>query len=386
MLQAALGAGLASEGADVVDVGVIPTPALAWLAVKRDLPAAVISASHNPFADNGIKLFGAGAQAPRRVEQAIEDELAPGPRPDGQGPRPLEGHGVGTHADRTRPGAPTSSYLAPPRRPPPRRAPGGGGQRQRQRAERGGLRLRAAGCRGGGHRLRPRRHQHQRRLRVHLNRAAGRAVLEHGADLGLALDGDADRLLAVDGTASWSTATALALFAPDLADRGELAGNAVVVTVMTNLGFRRAMDSGGSSSKRPHVGDRHVLAALDKDGLLARRRAVRAHHLPPPGHDRRRPADRPGPGRSAGPGGTSLAGLSRLPRARSPDPGQRAGVDPVAVREVAAIALAVDQERAALGDSGRVLVRPSGTEPLVRVMVEAPSPAWPTPPPSASTP
>ena len=60
MLQAALGAGLASEGADVVDVGVLPTPALAWLSVKRDLPAVVISASHNPFADNGIKLFGAG--------------------------------------------------------------------------------------------------------------------------------------------------------------------------------------------------------------------------------------------------------------------------------------------------------------------------------------
>ena len=57
MLQAALGAGLASEGADVVDVGVLPTPALAWLSVKRDLPAVVISASHNPFADNGIKLF-----------------------------------------------------------------------------------------------------------------------------------------------------------------------------------------------------------------------------------------------------------------------------------------------------------------------------------------
>ena len=76
MLQAALSAGLASEGADVVDVGVLPTPALAWLSARRDLPAVVISASHNPFADNGIKLFAAGGAKLRlETEAAIEDEL-----------------------------------------------------------------------------------------------------------------------------------------------------------------------------------------------------------------------------------------------------------------------------------------------------------------------
>ena len=97
MLQAALSAGLASEGADVVDVGVLPTPALAWLSARRDLPAVVISASHNPFADNGIKLFAAGgAKLSLETEAAIEDELERTLEPSVKGPRSLEGHGVGS--------------------------------------------------------------------------------------------------------------------------------------------------------------------------------------------------------------------------------------------------------------------------------------------------
>ena len=113
MLQAALGAGLASEGADVVDVGVLPTPALAWLSVKRDLPAVVISASHNPFGDNGIKLFGAGGtKLAEELEQAIEDELHRVLDPTVKGPRPLEGHGVGTIRTEPDLGAAYVEYLA----------------------------------------------------------------------------------------------------------------------------------------------------------------------------------------------------------------------------------------------------------------------------------
>ena len=94
------------------------------------------------------------------------------------------------------------------------------------------------------------------------------AVVEHGAHLGLALDGDADRLLAVDGTGALVDGDSLlALFARDLADRGQLAGNTVVVTVMTNLGFRRAMEERGILVKETDVGDRHVLAAIDKEGF-----------------------------------------------------------------------------------------------------------------------
>jgi phosphoglucosamine mutase len=97
MLQAALSAGLASEGADVVDVGVLPTPALAWLSATRNVPAAVISASHNPFGDNGIKLFAAGgAKLTVELETAIEDELERILDQSVKGPQRLEGHGVGS--------------------------------------------------------------------------------------------------------------------------------------------------------------------------------------------------------------------------------------------------------------------------------------------------
>jgi phosphoglucosamine mutase len=99
MLQAALSAGLASEGADVVDVGVLPTPALAWLSAMRGVPAVVISASHNPFTDNGIKVFAAGGvKLSAEEESAIEDELERVLDPSARGPRTLEGHSVGTLA------------------------------------------------------------------------------------------------------------------------------------------------------------------------------------------------------------------------------------------------------------------------------------------------
>ena len=177
MLQAALGAGLASEGADVVDVGVLPTPALAWLSVKRDLPAVVISASHNPFGDNGIKLFGAGGtKLTEELEQAIEDELHRVLDPGLKGPRPLEGHGVGTVRVRARPRCRLCRVPGRhPRRPPARRPAGRGRQRQRQRLGAGRRSVRAAGRRGDRHRRRARRHQHQRRLRVDRHRAAGSA-------------------------------------------------------------------------------------------------------------------------------------------------------------------------------------------------------------------
>ena len=176
MLQAALSAGLASEGADVVDVGVLPTPALAWLSATRNIPAVVISASHNPFADNGIKLFAAGGlKLSAELESAIEDELERVLDPTARGPRTLEGHSVGSLTDEPGIGDAYVEHLGSLL--DGRRLDGvrlvvdsanGAASAIAARA------LRAARCRGGGHRLRARRHQHQRRVRVHLDRDPGR--------------------------------------------------------------------------------------------------------------------------------------------------------------------------------------------------------------------
>ena len=270
MLQAALSAGLASEGADVVDVGVAPTPTLAWLSATRDLPAVVISASHNPFADNGIKLFAAGgAKLSAEMEAAIEDELERILEPSTKGPRSLEGHGVGSLG--TEPGvgdayAEHLSSLLEGRSLEGLRlvvdsANGAASVIAAGVYERLGAEVVAIGCEPDG---------------TNINDGCGstatevlaRAVVEHGADLGLALDGDADRLLAVDAGGTVANGDELlALFALDLAERGLLAGNTVVVTVMTNLGFRMAMEERGIVVKETAVGDRYVLAALDKDGF-----------------------------------------------------------------------------------------------------------------------
>ena len=378
MLQAALGAGLASEGADVVDVGVLPTPALAWLSVKRDLPAVVISASHNPFGDNGIKLFGAGgAKLTEELEQAIEDELHRVLDPGLKGPRPLEGHGVGTIRSEPDLGAAYVEYLA--------------GTLDGRRLD--GLRIVVDSANGSASELAGEVFGQLGAEVVaigdepdgtNINAGCGstdigllaRAVVEHGAALGLALDGDADRLLAVDETGALVDGDSLlALFARDLAGRGQLAGNTVVVTVMTNLGFRRAMEARGILVKETDVGDRHVLAAIDKEGFSLGGEQS--------GHIIFRRLSTTGDGLLTGlvladllvRAGSTLSGLldgflGAVPQTLV----NVRGVDTSLYPQVPAIEMAVAQEREALGATGRVLVRPSGTEPVVRVMVESTEP------------
>ena len=378
MLQAALGAGLASEGADVVDVGVLPTPALAWLSVKRDLPAVVISASHNPFGDNGIKLFGAGGtKLTEELEQAIEDELHRVLDPGLKGPRPLEGHGVGTIRSEPDLGAAYVEYLA--------------GTLDGRRLD--GLRIVVDSANGSASELAGEVFGQLGAEVVaigdepdgtNINAGCGstdigllaRAVVEHGAALGLALDGDADRLLAVDETGALVDGDALlALFARDLAGRGQLAGNTVVVTVMTNLGFRRAMEARGILVKETDVGDRHVLAAIDKEGFSLGGEQS--------GHIIFRRLSTTGDGLLTGlvladllvRAGSTLSGLldgflGAVPQTLV----NVRGVDTSLYPQVPAIEMAVAQEREALGATGRVLVRPSGTEPVVRVMVESTEP------------
>jgi phosphoglucosamine mutase len=375
LLQAALSAGLTSEGADVVDVGVLPTPALAWLSAERDVPAVVISASHNPFADNGIKLFAAGgAKLSEETEAAIEDELERVLDPSAKGPRALEGHGVGrltaepglgqAYLDRL-------ASLVEGRRLDGLRivvdsANGSASGLAGALYEGLGAEVVAIGCEPDG---------------TNINDGCGStatatlaaAVVEHGADLGLALDGDADRLLAIapDG-ALVNGDELIALFALDLAERGQLAGNTVVVTVMTNLGFRLAMEERGIIVKETTVGDRYVLAALDKDGLSLGGEQS--------GHIIFRRLATTGDGMLTGLILADLVARSGRPLTEQLD-GLVTRVPQVLVNvpvpntelldSADAVWSAVAEEEARLGDGGRVLLRPSGTEPLVRVMVEA---------------
>jgi phosphoglucosamine mutase len=375
MLQSALSAGLASEGADVVDVGVLPTPALAWLSAERDIPAVVISASHNPFADNGIKVFAAGgAKLSVEMELAIEDELERVLDPTVKGPRSLEGRGVGTlSSERGLEQAYVEQLasLMDGRRLDGMRvvvdsANGSASAMGARVYELLGAEVVAIGCDPDG---------------TNINSGCGStstealaaAVVEHGADLGLALDGDADRLLAIDAKGTLANGDELlALFALDLAERGQLAGNTVVVTVMTNLGFRKAMEERNLIVKETAVGDRYVLAALDKDGF-----ALGGEQS---GHIIFRRLATTGDGLLTGlvladlvvRSGRSLVDLldglvTRVPQVliNVPVPNTELldGAD--------AVWSAVAEEEARLGDDGRVLLRPSGTEPLVRVMVEA---------------
>ncbi len=372
LLQAALSAGLASEGVDVVDLGVLPTPGVAYCAERRGVPAAVVSASHNPFEDNGIKLFGpGGTKLPAEVEAAIERTMTA----DGDGgPAAPTGDGVGRILGDRDAAAGYLAHLAGSldgRRLDGLRvvldcANGAATDVAPLVFEQAGARVTAIACAPDG---------------TNINHDCGSthpgslaaAVVEHRADLGLAFDGDADRLVAVDHTGTVADGdTLLALFAVDLAGRGELAGNAVVVTVMTNLGFRLAMAGRGIEVRETPVGDRHVLAALEAEGLTLG--GEQSGHIV----FRRRATT--GDGILTGlvladlvvRAGRPLADLSaglveRVPQVQAnvavSDPGRLAGAT-----EVWDTVSAIEAE---LDGSGRVLLRPSGTEPLVRVMVEA---------------
>jgi len=376
LLQAAFSAGLATEGADVVDLGVLPTPGVAAVAAARGWPGAVISASHNPFADNGIKLFSQlGTKLPADIEAEIERELESVLADPDRPPRRPTGHGVGTMFDDT--AAAVELYRAS-------LVAASEGRRL------DGLKVVVDCANGAASEVAPRVLAelgadvvalHNSPDGSNINEKCGStdpallvaAVAELGADVGLALDGDADRVIAVDHTGTVVDGDVLlALFALDLAQRERLNANTVVVTVMTNLGFRLAMEARGISVLETAVGDRHVLAALDADGLSLGGEQS--------GHIIFRAVSTTGDGLLTGlaladlmrRSGRSLADLSSGLVERVP---QRLVNVPIPQPERLADCLevwdAVTKVEAELGHTGRVLLRPSGTEPLVRVMVEA---------------
>ncbi len=375
MLQAALAAGLASEGADVVDLGVLPTPGVAWVSAQRKVPAAVISASHNPFADNGVKLFDkGGVKLPDATEELIEAELDRILGDGERSPRPPTGHGVGRL--RSEPEA-AEGYLDHLVGTLEGRdlsglrivldcAQGAASEVAPAVFARLGAEVTAIACEPDGSNINDGCGSTHPELLV-------AEVLARGADLGLALDGDADRLLAVDSEGKTRTGDELlALFAQDLAARGRLAGNTVVVTVMTNLGFHRAMAARGIEVRETPVGDRYVLEALDADGL-----ALGGEQS---GHLVFRELSTTGDGVLTGllladllrRAGRPLAELADGAMERLPQVLVNVAVpDPAAAVASEEVRAALAEAEAELEGRGRVLLRPSGTEPLVRVMVEA---------------
>jgi phosphoglucosamine mutase len=367
MLEGAVVAGLASAGADVLRVGALPTPAVAYLVglLNADL-GVMISASHNPMPDNGIKFFAAGGH---KLPDDIEDEIEAGL--DAQVTRPT-GAGIGRvsevadaidrYLEHLLSATPHSlaglrvvvdcangaSSLAAPE--VYRRA---GADVVAIYADPDGVNINA-GCGSN----------HPEKLRA--------AVLEHQADLGIAHDGDADRCIAVDAAGELTDGDQImAVLALAMADAGELTDNTLVATVMSNLGLHLAMRAHGVHVLTSAVGDRYVLEELRKGGYALG--GEQSGHVVLPAYattgDGLLTALRLMSRMAAT--GESLAELASVMQ-RLPQVLVNVRVaDKAAVADSSAVRDAIGAVEAELGDDGRVLLRPSGTEQLVRVMVEA---------------
>ena len=374
MLEAALVAGLCAEGVGVLRAGVLPTPGLAYLAQVSEAPAAMISASHNPFPDNGVKLFAPGGRKipddwERRVEEQLRTLAVEMPADAPVGAAVGFDRRVGDGLQRY------TSHLV--RAIEGRRLEGvhvvldcGNGAA----FEAAPLAFRELGARVDVRNARP--------DGTNINAGCGstdpaglqRAVVETRAHAGLAFDGDADRTIGVDERGDLVDGDQmLAALALDFRERGRLNHNAVVATVMSNLGLRRTLERHSISLVETPVGDRHVLAALEARGLSLGGEQS--------GHVICADLATTGDGalvgillldlvaRSGKPLSEIAGVVTRLPQVlRSVRVADRAGLSGADGFESELRAAETE-----LGTEGRVLVRPSGTEPVVRVMVEAPT-------------
>ncbi|HVM26077.1 MAG TPA: phosphoglucosamine mutase [Mycobacteriales bacterium] len=367
MLEAATAAGFASEGVDVELLGVVPTPAVAHACATgaADL-GLMISASHNPMPDNGLKLFGPGGH---KLADAVEDAVEAGLLETSARPT---GTDVGTvrSAPPERTGAYLEALLGSLEQPLDGLrvvvdcAHGSASALAPEVYRRAGADVVAVFADGDGARI------NDGCGATHLE-ALQAAVREHGADVGLAHDGDADRCLATTADAEVVDGDRiLAVCALGLRERGLLPTGTVVATVMSNLGFVLAMREAGIDVVQTAVGDRYVLEAMRAGG-----HALGGEQS---GHVVFGDLSTTGDGLLTGLAllgrvaatGRSLADLASvvtvLPQVLLNVRAERARSNAPEVLE------AVAAEEAALGGTGRVLLRPSGTEPVVRVMVEAP--------------
>ncbi|MEU7697200.1 phosphoglucosamine mutase [Streptomyces sp. NPDC015492] len=371
-LEAAVVAGLASAGVDVLRVGVLPTPAVAHLTgvLGADL-GVMLSASHNAMPDNGIKFFARGGH---KLADELEDKIeavyeehrtgAPWERPTGAGVGRVRDYEEGFE-----------TYVAHLIAVLPNRLDGlkivldeahGAAARVSPAAfARAGAEVVTIGADPDG---------------LNINDGCGSthlgllkaAVVEHGADLGIAHDGDADRCLAVDAAGNEVDGDQiLAVLALAMRESGALRGDTVVATVMSNLGFKLAMEREGLNLVQTAVGDRYVLESMKEHGFALG--GEQSGHVIVLDHATTGDGTLTGLMLAArlAATGKSLADLAgvmeRLPQIliNVPD------VDKSRVKTSGDLAAAVTAAEQELGSTGRVLLRPSGTEPLVRVMVEA---------------
>ncbi|MBV9843516.1 MAG: phosphoglucosamine mutase [Kutzneria sp.] len=371
MLEAAVGAGLAAAGADVLRVGVLPTPAVAHLVsdLSADL-GVMISASHNPMPDNGIKFFSSGGH---KLSDQVEDEIET-TMSDSTG-RPT-GDGIGRIRDVQ---DAAERYLDHLLLSTPH--------------DLRGLRVVVDCANGAASVIAPLAYRkagaeviaiHAAPDGLNINRDCGSthlevlqtAVLTHGADLGIAHDGDADRCLAVDASgAQIDGDQIMAVLALAMKDAGELTDDTLVATVMSNLGLHLAMREHGVKLRTTAVGDRYVLEELRAGGFALG--GEQSGHLVLPSYattgDGLLTALRLMARVAAS--GQPLAELAAVMRRLPQVLINVRVVDKAMVAAAETVSEAVAEVTAELGETGRVLLRPSGTEQLVRVMVEAPSQA-----------
>lgn len=380
MLEAALTAGLCAEGVPVTSYGVLPTPGLAHACRDRGLPGLMISASHNPYPDNGVKVFAAGgrklADAQEARVEAVLTGLGGTGGDGGPGPRPVTPRTGAAIAEARRAAVPRVAYVdhltaaVPP-------------------GALAGISVVVDCAHGAAYLAAPKALRDLGALVTVINdapdgtnindrcgsthpAAVAGAVMRAGADVGVAFDGDADRMIAVDERGAVVDGDhLLAIMALELAEAGRLRHDTVVTTVMANLGLRRALEARGIRVVETPVGDRHVLAAMTEgDFVLGGEQSghlIFAEHAPT----------------GDGPLAAVLllevlarrqVPLSRLAAVVTKFPQELRNVpfpEPARLEAAERFWAEVAAVEAELDGDGRVLVRPSGTEPVVRVMVEA---------------
>ena len=368
MLAAAVIAGVTSEGVDALRVGVLPTPAVAYLTSAYDADFGVmISASHNPMPDNGIKVFGPGGH---KLDDATEDDIEQLVSTD-PAERPV-GAGIGRIVDAE---DALERYLRHV------------GKAVTTRLH--GLTVVVDCAHGAAFAAAPRAYQAAGARVIAINAtpnglnindgcgsthidAVRDAVVAHGADVGLAHDGDADRCLAVDANGDVVDGDAImVILALAMREAGELTADTLVATVMSNMGLHLAMRATGISVRTTAVGDRYVLEELRAGGFALG--GEQSGHIVMPALG------------TTGDGiVTGLRLMSRMAQTGRPLCELAATMhtlpqvlinvevsDKTTVATAPSVQAAVADAEAELGDTGRILLRPSGTEQMVRVMVEA---------------